>query len=58
MFVDGYRDRFGVEPICRAVQLAPSTYWSARRRPPSARSLRDENLKVEIRRVFDENFGV
>lgn len=58
MFVDAFRDRFGVEPICRVVQLAPSTYWSAKRRPASARRLRDEILRVEIRRVFDENFGV
>lgn len=58
MFVDAYRQRFGVEPICRVVQLAPSTYWSAKRRPPSARSLRDEELKPEILRVFEENFGV
>lgn len=58
MFVDAYRDRFGVEPICRVVQLAPSTYWSAKRRAPSPRSVRDAGLKVEIRRVYDENFGV
>lgn len=58
MFVDRFRDRFGVEPICRAVQLAPSTYWSAKRRTPSLRSVRDIRLKAEIRRVFDENFGV
>lgn len=58
MFIDEYRDEFGVEPICRVLQFAPSTYWSAKRRPPSARSIRDERLKVEIRRVFDENFGV
>jgi putative transposase len=58
MFVDAYRHRFGVEPICRVVQLAPSTYWSAKRRPPSARSQRDEQLTKEIRRVHAENFGV
>ena len=58
MFIDAYRDRFGVEPICRVLQFAPSTYWSAKRRPLSARRLRDEELKVEILRVFDENFGV
>jgi putative transposase len=40
------------------VQLAPSTYWSAKRRPPSARSRRDDLLKTEILRVFGENFGV
>ena len=54
-FFDAHRDRFGVEPICRALQFAPSTYWSAKRRPPSARSMRDEELKVEIPRVFEEN---
>ncbi len=58
MFVDVYRERFGVEPICRGVQLAPSTYWSAKHRPRSARSVRDERLKAEIRRVHAENFGV
>jgi transposase InsO family protein len=58
MFIDEYRDVFGVEPICRTLQFAPSTYWSAKRRPPSARSIRDEALKGEIGRVFEENFGV
>jgi len=58
MFTDAYRDRFGVEPICRALQLAPSTYWSAKRRPRSARSIRDEELKGQIRRVHAENYGV
>jgi putative transposase len=58
MFIDAYRDRFGVEPICKTLQLAPSTYWSAKRRPRSARSIRDKALKTEIRRVHRENFGV
>ena len=57
-YIDAHRVRFGVEPICRALQFAPSTYWSAKRRPPSARSVRDEELKVEIARVHAENFGV
>lgn len=57
-YIDAHRDRFGVEPICDALQFAPSTYWSAKRRVPSARSIRDEQLKVEIRRVYDDNFGV
>ena len=56
--IDAHRERFGVEPICRALQFAPSTYWSAIRREPSARSRRDEELKVEIARVHAENFGV
>ena len=57
-YIDAHRDRFGVEPICRALQFAPSTYWSAKGRAPSARSRRDADLKVEIARVHAENFGV
>ena len=57
-YIDTHRDRFGVEPICRVLPFAPSTYWSAKRRPASARSKRDEVLKVEIARVHSENFGV
>jgi putative transposase len=57
-YIDAHRDRFGVEPICKALQFAPSTYWSHKRRPPSARSIRDEELKPEILRVFEENFEV
>ena len=48
-YIDAHRDRFGVEPICRVlVQIAPSTYYAAKRRPPSARAVRDEELKAEI----------
>jgi putative transposase len=57
-YIDAHRDRFGVEPICRALQFAPSTYWSAKRRPPCARSIRDAELKTHIMRVHAENFGV
>ena len=57
-FIDSHRERFGVEPICRALQFAPSTYWSAKRRAPSARARRDEGLKGEIARVHADNFGV
>ena len=44
-FVDGHRDAFGVEPICSTLQVAPSTYDAAKKRQPSARSLRDAMLK-------------
>jgi putative transposase len=42
-YIDGHRDQFGVEPICRALQMAPSTYYAAKQREaaPSARALRD-----------------
>jgi putative transposase len=57
-FIEAHRGRFGVEPICRVMECAPSTYWAARSRPPSERSIRDGQLKPEIRRVFKENYGV
>ena len=46
-FVDDHRDELGVEPICRALQIAPSTYYTAKQRQdaPSARALRDVVLK-------------
>ena len=57
-YIDQHRDRYGVEPICRVLPIAPSTYYQTSRRPLSARRRRDEELKVEIRRVHEENFGV
>jgi putative transposase len=56
--IDAHRDRWGVEPICQVLEVAPSTYYAATSRPTSARRLRDEELKVEIARVHEENFGV
>jgi putative transposase len=38
--------------------IAPNTYWTAKKRPPSARAVRDEALQVEIGRVYDENLFV
>jgi putative transposase len=40
-FIDRHRDEFGVEPICGVLQIAPSTYYAAKRREPSARAVRD-----------------
>jgi len=40
------------------VKIAPSTYYAAKKRPRSARSVRDEQLKVEITRVHQDNYGV
>ena len=57
-YIDANRDRFGVEPICQLLPIAPSTYYAARHRPRSARRRRDEELKAEIRRVHAEHFGV
>jgi transposase InsO family protein len=62
-FIDDYRGAYGVEPICRVLKIAPSTYHAhdaRRRRPDTAppRVPRDAALRVEIRRVFDQNFQV
>lgn len=57
-YIDAHRARFGVEPICRELQIAPSTYWAAKRRPQCARARRDEQLSTEIARVHKENFAV
>jgi putative transposase len=62
-FIDGHREAYGVEPICKVLPIAPSTYHDhvARRRDPSrlsARAKRDAALKVEVERVFAENFRV
>lgn len=62
-FIDRYRDRFGVEPICRVLRernvgIAPSTYYANKSRPPSARAQRDGWLTEQIRRVHQENYGV
>lgn len=54
--IDAHRDEFGGEPICRVSQIAPSTYYAAKTRPPSARSVRDEQLRLEIVRVFEGNY--
>ena len=55
-FIDAHRARFGVEPICRVLQVAPSTYYAAQTRPPSPRAVRDGQLKAEVVRVFDANY--
>lgn len=56
-FIDTNKAEFGVEPICSVLPIAPSTYHAAKTRPVSARAVRDEVLKPEIRRVFDESYG-
>ncbi len=58
-FIDAHRDRFGVEPICAVLSehgcgIAPSTYYAARSRPRSARSIRDEVVLEHVRRVHGD----
>lgn len=62
-FIDDHRGAYGVEPICRVLPIAPSTYHAhvARRLDPSkrsARAQRDATLRPHIARVFAENFEV
>jgi len=57
-FIAEHKARWGVEPICRELQVAPSSYYAAITRPPSARRRRDEALKEAIRRVWDEHHQV
>ena len=62
-FIDDHREAHGVEPICKVLPIAPSTYraQAARRRDPAklpARAKRDAALMPEIERVFEENFRV
>jgi putative transposase len=59
-FIDQHRDVYGVEPICAHLPIAPSTYFlhKARQADPTARSARaqrDDELRVEIQRVWDAN---
>jgi putative transposase len=56
--IDQHRGRLGVEPIRRVLQVPTSTYYAAKQRQPSQRQRRDEQLKVEIRRVWDDNHQV
>jgi transposase InsO family protein len=62
-FIDDHRGAYGVEPICKLLPIAPSTYHAhaARRTDPArlpARAGRDVVLATDIQRVFDANFGV
>ncbi len=62
-FIDAHREAYGVEPICRVLPIAPSTYHEhvARRADPSrlpARAKCDAELREKIQRVFEENLRV
>jgi putative transposase len=57
-YIDQNCAAYMVEPICRTLEIAPSSYYAARSRPPSARALADEELKPKIAEVHRENFAV
>ena len=59
-FIDEHRKSYGVEPICKILPIAPSTYyeWKCRERDPSllpARILRDAEISRHIERVWEES---
>ena len=58
-FIDDHRKDYGVEPICKVLPIAPSTY--SRQQNPAlqaARTRRDEYLCAEIQRVWEANYRV
>lgn len=62
-FVDEHRDVYGVEPICDVLPIAPSTYYAHRARAEDpglrpAREKRDEQLRPQIQRVWNDNHAV
>ena len=62
-YIDAHRHLHGVEPICRVLteagtQIAPSTYYAAKTRPPSARAVSDAATTTVIKRIHAENYGV
>ena len=63
-YIDVYRDRFGVEPICRTLRtteggfMTARSYRAAKARPPSARMTRDKLLSAELTRLHAENYAV
>src|SRR3546814_2742591 len=58
-FIDSHREELGIEPICRELAIAPSSYHehAARLADPakrSARARRDDEIKQQIKRVHDD----
>jgi putative transposase len=57
-FIDENREELGVEPICRDLQVAPSTYYAAKKRPPSTRVLRDAVMIPILLAIWQANYSV
>ena len=57
-FIDENRDEFGVEPICAQLPIAPSGYYAAKSRPPSARARRDAELIPQLVALWTANYRV
>jgi len=57
-YIDEHRDEFGVEPICEVLQVAPSTYYAAKKRPLSARAIRDAVMIPVLVALWEANYRV
>ncbi len=57
-FIDEHRAELGVEPICRELQVAPSTYYAAKTRPLSARAIRDAVMLPILLALWKANYSV
>jgi putative transposase len=57
-YIDAHREEHGVEPICRVLQVAPSTYYGAKSRPLSARAVRDAVLLPILLGLWQANYSV
>ncbi len=57
-FIDANRSDFGVEPICRVLQVAASTYYAVKARPPSLRAQRDEVMTTALVELWQDNYRV
>ena len=62
-FIDGHRHEHGVEPICTVlagagIQVAPSSYYARKHRPPSARAGREAVLDQRLATIHKDNLGV
>lgn len=55
-YIDGYRGRFGVEPICRTLDVSASAYYQRRSSPPSKRDVEDQRLLEVIRETHLRNY--
>ncbi|MBJ7329159.1 MAG: IS3 family transposase [Solirubrobacteraceae bacterium] len=55
-FIDRYRERFGVEPICMTLGVSASAYYHRRTAAPSARAVEDARLLARIEQVHASNY--
>ena len=62
-FIDEHRAKYGVEPVCKQLPIAPSTYYEekARETDPDRlpeRTKQDQQLQIDIKRIWEDHFRV